>query len=179
MLNYKQCKNQYGSDYKIKKLIKTKKLFKVQDGIYSTEEYNSELGVISMKYPAAVFTMDSAFYFHALTDVIPDVNHLATKREATRIHAGNIRQYFIKDELFDIGKISMNYQGDEIQIYNLERMLIELIRNKARLPFDYYKEIIGNYRNRVSDMDFGLVGEYAGHFKMGQKIMNTIQMEVL
>ena len=62
---------------------------------------------------------------------------------------------------------------------NQERMLIELIRNKSKIPFDYYKEIIGNYRNRVNEMDFGKVSEYAEHFKMNQTIMNTIQMEVL
>ena len=73
----------------------------------------------------------------------------------------------------------MDFQGDKIKIYNQERMLIELIRNKSKIAFDFYKEIIGNYRKRVNKIDFGKVSEYVEHFKMNQTIMNTIQMEVL
>ena len=34
----------------------------------------------------------------------------------------------------------------EIHMYNKERMLVELLRNKNKLPFDYYKEILENYK---------------------------------
>lgn len=34
----------------------------------------------------------------------------------------------------------------EVKIYDRERMLIELIRNRNSIGFDYYKEIIQNYR---------------------------------
>ena len=60
----------------------------------------------------------------------------------------------MKDDIFELGKTEMEFQGDKIKVYNQERMLIELIRNKSKIPFDYYKEIIGNYRNRVNEMDF-------------------------
>ncbi len=36
-----------------------------------------------------------------------------------------------------------------INIYDKERMLIELIRNKNQMAFDYYKEIISNYRKKL------------------------------
>lgn len=179
ILTYAQCRNQFGNDYRIQNLLKTDKLFKVQEGIYSTDNYFSMPEVISIKYPDAIFTMDSAFYAHGLTDEVPDLYYLATRREASRIKDERIRQNFMKDNIFELGKAEMEFQGDKIKVYNQERMLIELIRNKSKIPFDYYKEIIGNYRNRVNEMDFGKVREYAEHFKITQKIMNTIQMEVL
>lgn len=46
------------------------------------------------------------------------------------------------NHLFEIGKSQINYNNVQINIYNKERMLIELIRNKNTIPFDYYKEII-------------------------------------
>ncbi len=179
LLTYNQCRNQFGSDYRIQNLLKSEKLFKVQEGIYSTSNYSSIYEVISLKYPNAIFTMDSAFYAHGLTDEVPDLYCLATRRETTRIKDNRIKQSFMKDDIFELGKIEMEFQGDNIKVYNQERMLIELIRNKSKIPFDYYKEIIGNYRNRINEMDFGKVHEYAEHFKMNQTIMNTIQMEVL
>lgn len=179
LLTYAQCRNLFGTDYKIKNLLKSEQLFKVQEGIYSTSNYSSIYEIISLKYPDAIFTMDSAFYIHGLTDEIPDIYYLATRRESTRIKDERIRQSFLKDNIFELGKTEMDFQGDKIKIYNQERMLIELIRNKSKIAFDLYKEIIGNYRKRVNKIDFGKVSEYVEHFKMNQTIMNTIQMEVL
>lgn len=179
LLTYSQCRNQFGTDYRIQNLLKSEKLYKVQEGIYSTEKYSSPYEFISLKYPDAIFTMDSAFYAHGLTDEIPDICHLATRREATRIKDERIKQYFMKDNIFELGKTKIEFQGEKIKVFNQERMLIELIRNKSKIPLDYYKEIIGNYRNRINEMDFGKVSQYAEHFKMNQTIMNTIQLEVL
>ena len=57
--------------------MKSEKLFKVQEGIYSTDKDFSTQELISLKYPDAIFTMDSAFYYHNLTDVIPEKEYLA------------------------------------------------------------------------------------------------------
>ncbi len=179
ILTYEECKKEYGAYYRIKRRLREEKLYKICDGIYSTEKYNSELSVISAKYPNAVFTMDSAFYFHGLTDVIPDFYHLATKREASRIHEEKIKQYFLRDDLFDKGVVQKNYQGDNIRIYDVERMLVELMRNKSKLSLDYYKEIIESYRKMTAEIDFEKVASYANLFKMNQTIMNSIQLEVL
>ena len=88
-------------------------------------------------------------------------------------------QIFIRDDLFDIGIESMDSDGVIIKIYNLERMLIELIRLRSKYPMDYYKEIIGNYRNRIFNMDFARLEEYASKFSNGGSIMDIIQLEVL
>ena len=34
-----------------------------------------------------------------------------------------------------------------------ERMLVELIRYKSKLPYDYYKEIVLNYRRILPTLD--------------------------
>lgn len=166
LLTYSQCRNQFGTDYKIKNLLKSEKLFKVHKGIYSTSNYSSMYEFISLKCPDAIFTMDSAFYVYGLTDEIPDIYHLATRREVIRIKDERIKQYFIKDSIFELGKTEIVFQGEKIKVYNQERMLIELIRNKSEIPLDYYKEIIGKYRNRVYEMDFGKISKYIEYFKM-------------
>ena len=53
------------------------------------------------------------------------------------------------------------------------------MRFKAKIPMDYYKEIIQNYRRLSFDLDFGIVEDYAALFKSGTNLMNMIQMEVL
>ena len=80
LYTYNDCIKEYGSDYQLKKALLDQKLYKVEKGIYSSEKYASELAVVSLKYPNSVFTDESAYYYHDLTDVIPDHYFLATRR---------------------------------------------------------------------------------------------------
>ena len=55
ILTYKDCIKKYGSDYMIKKELEQGKLFQKSKGVYSEEENCSELEIITVKYPRAVF----------------------------------------------------------------------------------------------------------------------------
>ncbi|KIR01231.1 hypothetical protein P261_00045 [Lachnospiraceae bacterium TWA4] len=57
-------------------------------------------------------------------------------------------------------------------------MLIEAVRYKKKLPFDYYKEIIEYYRNHKMDLDIEKLQEYIDFFSKCDKIEEIIQMEV-
>ena len=75
--------------------------------------------------------------------------------------------------------MELQHNNSNIRIYDRERMLIELMRFRSKMPMDYYKEIIQNYRKLSYELDFGLVEDYAALFKNGTTLMNMIQMEVL
>ncbi len=179
LLTYQECLDRYGSDYQLKKEIGNGNIFMKEKGIYSTLRNASEIDVIMLKYPKTVCTGKSAFYYHSLTDVVPDHYYLATRRTDTRIKDSRIRQSFLKDDIFDAGITEIQFNNSDIRIYDKERMLIELMRFKSKIPMDYYKEIINNYRKLSFDLDFGLVEDYAAMFKSGTKFLNMIQMEVL
>ena len=64
ILTYQQCIEKYGSDYNIKKKIKNDKLYQLEKGIYSDKQFCSMLDIITVKYPQAVFSGRSAYYYH-------------------------------------------------------------------------------------------------------------------
>lgn len=179
VLTYKECIERFGSDYMIKKEISEGNLFQKGKGLYSDSELCSELEIVVVKYPRAVFTGESAYYYHGFTDVIPDFYCLATRRGDTRIKDKLIKQIFVNDNLYDFGKRTMEYQNTDISIYSKERLLVDLVRFKAKFPFDYYKEVICNYRRIVDDLDFFSIEDYAGMLRRGKKIMDAIQLEVM
>lgn len=179
LLTYKECLDRYGSDYQLKKEITKGNLFMKEKGVYSTARNVSEIAVIMRKYPKTVCTGKSAFFYHSLTDVIPDHYYLATRRTDTRIKDPRVVQSFLKDDLYEAGIMDLQYNNSNIRIYDKERMLIELMRFRSKMPLDYYKEIIQNYRKLSFELDFGMVEDYAALFKNGAKLMNMIQMEVL
>jgi hypothetical protein len=56
---------------------------------------------------------------------------------------------------------------------------VELLRHKSKLPFDYYKEVLLNYREIIDDLDIRLIQDYAYEVPKSAKIMETLQLEVL
>ena len=85
LYTYSECLKKFGSKYNISKMVSEGKVFKQEKGLYSDESYIPALQIISLNYPRAVFTMNSAFYYHNLTDVIPEKYYLMTGRGATHI----------------------------------------------------------------------------------------------
>ena len=175
---HKELEKLYGSDYQIKKAMAKGKLIKIDRGLYSQEQPVHPLEVIGKKYPDAIFTMGSAFYFHGLTDVIPDKMYLSVKRNSTKISNHDIVQIFVLEKYHGIGRSQISFEGVTINIYDQERMLIELVRNKKGMPFDYYKEIINSYRRKIIELNVRSLEDYSSEFDLEEYIFRTIQEEV-
>ena len=176
---YKKCLKEFGSKYNINKMVAEGSLFKHEKGIYSDERYVPDLAIISLKYPDTVITMNSAFYYHNLTDTIPDKFFLATSRGKSKISDKRVVQVFENSDNLMLGAEESEYNSVSILMYNRERMLVELLRNKNKLPFDYYKEIIENYRNTIHDMDIRLIQDYIDVMPKKNMILNALELEVL
>ncbi len=175
---YDECMREFHTDYQIKKAISEKKLYRLEPGIYSTEAQVSMLAIIIAKYPTAIITMESAFYYQDLTDDIPDKYCIATEKHAYPLKDHRIKQYYYKEDILPIGVTTMKRNGIEFRIYDKERMLIELLRNKNHLPYDFYKEVLGNYRNMVNKLDIQKIQEYAESFPKHKKILEMLEVEV-
>lgn len=178
ILLYKELVEQHKSDYEIKKLIEDGKIFKIEKGVYSDSQNINYLEVLNKKYPNAIFTMDSAFYYHNLTDVIPEKECLALRRNSTKINDERIKVTYYQDKFFEIGRSTLQVNGVNIQIYDKERMLIELIRNRKTIGFDYYKEIIGNYREIKDTLNTKKIAEYISKFAIEDYLYDVIMKEV-
>ena len=178
LYTYKDCIQRWSSDYQIKKQIAAGNLYQIEKGLYADDPDVSTLAILSAKYPKAIFTMDSAFYYHGLTDVIPDEYHIATDKHSIYLSDKRIRQYYIPSEILNVGVTTMTRRDATIKIYDRERMLVELLRYKNKLPFDYYKEILGNYRNLIYELDIERVQEYAATFPKHKTISEALDTEV-
>ncbi len=174
-----ECLNQYGSDYFIKQKLKAGELYRVGNGVFSEKKYVPEITVLAIRYPKAIVTMLSAFYHYGLTDAIPEKTDLATDRDASKITDPRVRQYFMPKDFFVAGVTNAEEQGYTFRIYDRERMLIELLRYKNKLPFDLYKEVLLNYRKMMRQLDIQKMQDYALAAPKSNMILNALQMEVL
>lgn len=69
------------------------------------------MAILSKKYPSAVISGHSAYYYYNLTDIIPRETVVCTNRNATRIHNDKIKQIRMQDELYKLGITTMEYEG--------------------------------------------------------------------
>jgi len=171
--------NNYNNDNKIKQALNNKLLFKLESGLYSEKEKVSDLEIIAKLYENAIFTSDSAYFYHGLTDNIPKSYFLATKKSARKIKDARVEQTFGVDDYFLIGESYIYYNNIKLRIYDKERMLIELVRNKNKIAYDMYKEIINNYRNMIDKINYLKLQNYLEEFKYGDNILKVIKEEVL
>lgn len=179
LFSYAQIKEKYSSQYQIDKVLKDGKLFQIEKGIYSDKKHENELSVISFKYPNAVLTLNSAFYFYNLTDTIPEKYYLATERGASKISDSRVIQKFENSDTVQLGAVETLENGGKIHIYNKERLLLELLRNKSKLPFDYYKEVLNSFRKIIDTLNMQDIQDYAYELPKSRMIMEILQLEVL
>ena len=178
-MTYNECLKKYKNDYQIRRALDSGVIIKLEPGIYSDKDFEFETSIISKKYPHAVFTMRSAFYYLGLTDTIPDRYHLVTDKDSSKITDERVVQYFDNYQSLELGMINYEVDGGIIRMYGNERMLLELFRNKKRLPYDYYKEILRNFRKRIEKMDITYIQDMALELPKSDIILDAFETEVL
>lgn len=179
IFTYNEAVKEYGNPYRLSRAVAEKSVYRLEEGIYSTNPYEPELSAIMKKYPKAILAGEYAFYHHGLTNLVPEKYDLATTAKASRLKDNRIRQIYMKEDIFPLGMEVLEMGGGTIRIYDKERMLIELLRNKNGMPYDLYKEILLNYREIVDDLEIWRIQEYAAVFPKSRMISRALDEEVL
>jgi hypothetical protein len=76
------------------------------------------------------------------------------------------------------GQVIVDIDGEKANMYDRERLLVELIRKRKQIPFDYYKEIISNYRKISDDLDMYKIEEYLSLYKNDVNLSDVLIREV-
>lgn len=179
---YKELEEKLGNYSKVKKAVNDGLYIKVSHGIYTDESPSlSELESIFKRYPNAILTLESAFSYYDMSDYVPNKYVVASAQNAHRINNKKVNQLFISEELLNIGKIKIKTKCGIINIYDKERLLIELFRLKNKLSYPYFKEVVNSYRELFKDglIDNNKLASYCSKFKNGENLKRRIQEVVL
>ena len=177
MYTFVDLQNKGLSSYQIKKLVSEGKLYKIENGLYSIKKNNSLLEVVTTLYPNDIITLNSAFFYYGLIKKEPSIIYIASVQKARKIKRGNIKQIFMSDHLLHIGEVKMKYKNISFNTYSLERLLIELVRNKTSIDSNIYDEVINSYKKITKLLNKSKLEEYISYFK-DSKIKYRILKEV-
>lgn len=83
------------------------------------------------KYPNAILTLNSAFYYYGLTDTIPDHYYIATPKSNRKIEDVRVKQIYENSNAFEMGKTTIEYddEGASLLINSNQQMLSEKLRS--------------------------------------------------
>ena len=153
---------------------------KIGHGIYlSPEAWEDSAFVLHKRCPQAVFSHDEALFYHNLTDREPLEQTITVYSgyNTQKLKESGIRVYTVKKELLAVGRMEyLNSFGHKIPIYDLERTICDLIRNRSSFEFQDFQTAIKSYAQR-SDKNLNRLMAYAPLFRI-EKILRQY-MEVL
>lgn len=161
----------------IKQLEETGYLRKVSKGIYVKENKEvNEFFILGQKYKKGIFSHNTALYFYDLTDRTPIKLDMTFPSYIT-VHDNSIKIHYIKEENHLLGLKEMKLQdGTSIQIYDMERTICDIIRDRNKIDPQIFNDAIKGYIKK-KNKNLVLLYEYAEKFKIENILRNY--MEVL
>lgn len=153
---------------------------KISHGVYlAPEAWEDESFVLHQRCPQAIFSHDEALYYHGLTDREPMQQTITiySGYNTKSLKKSGIKVFTIKKNLLSVGQIKYkNCFGHHIPIYDLERTICDLIRNRSSFEIQDFQAALKNYAARP-DKNLNKLMSYAPLFRV-EKILRRY-MEVL
>lgn len=161
----------------LKVLIEEEFIVKVSRGIYVTPDRDvSEFYIMGEQYKNAIFSHNTALYFYNLTDRTPFMLDM-TFPSNVRPSNDMLCPHYINKERLELGAVTKDLgDGTSIRIYNMERTICDIIRDRNKIDSQILNTAINEYMKR-NDKNLNLLYEYAKEFKI-LKILK-MYMEVL
>jgi predicted transcriptional regulator of viral defense system len=136
-------------------------------GVYaSPEAWTDENYILSLRCPKAIFSHDEALYYHDLIDREPENRTVTvyTGYGTGRLVKDDICVYTVKKTLLEVGKTTvLTSLGHPIPMYNQERTICDLVRNRSRFEIQDYQTALKTYATR-KDKDLNRLMKYAKLF---------------
>ncbi|WP_294561759.1 type IV toxin-antitoxin system AbiEi family antitoxin domain-containing protein [uncultured Traorella sp.] len=151
-------------------------------GIYSfTDEWNDEFVLLQEKCKKGVFSYGTALYFHGLSDRFPEKISMTVPKNYNVFYLKekltNVEFHRIKPALWNLGIIEMTSpQGGNILVYDIERCICDIIRNKKDADPQIFIQSIKGYFS-LKNHNYSKIVEYAKQFHIEKEIY--IYIEVL
>ncbi|MBE5972994.1 type IV toxin-antitoxin system AbiEi family antitoxin domain-containing protein [Lacrimispora xylanisolvens] len=160
--------------------IKEKNLKQAAHGIYVSEDtWVDTMYLIHLRCSQAVFSHETALFFHDLTDREPSPYSVTVKRgySPSRLKEDGIYVYTIKPELHEVGITNARTPfGHMVPIYDMERTICDMVRSRNNLEIQSFLGALKQYTSR-KDKNLRRLMSYAQMLRV-EKIIRQY-MEIL
>lgn len=160
--------------------VRSRDLERAAHGIYiSKDSWVDAMYLLHLRFEQAVFSHETALFFHDLTDREPMEYTVTVKTgcNPTKMKAEGIQVFTIKSELHGVGITTAQTPfGHTVPVYDMERTVCDLLRSRSRIEIQTFQGALKAYARR-KDKNLRTLMQYAGMFRI-EKILRQY-LEVL
>lgn len=163
----------------IKDAIDAEILYKVRNGLYSTNNVIDDMFYIIQNGNNVIYSNETALYLHGVSDRTPRKYSLSVVQGSSSnllIKYNNIKKYYVSKKNFELGEVYiMSPYGNLIRSYDLERTIVDIIKNESRIDRQIYTQAIRYYMSS-NIRNIQKVLEYAKELKCLKKVQNILSL---
>lgn len=163
----------------LSRLIDEHIIERVSRGIYiKSNDIPDDMVVLQNKSKNAIYSHMTTLYLYGLSNRIPIKYDITVNQgyNGTLQRDNNVNLFYIKRDLLNLGLTTyMLDTGYEIKVYDLERTICDIIKNKNRLDQEVVNKAIRKYFYSNNKNVFKLY-EYAKKLKIYDKVRNTFEV---
>lgn len=157
-------------------------LERVRHGYYSIADANetSEEQLLATLIPQGIVCVESALFHYGYSDFAPRKWSIAVPRSMSRkrldVDSLPLRAYYVSAELYELGKITDDFDGVTLTVYDRERTICDCFKYRSRLDNEIFNKALNTYANDKKK-NLKNLSEYAKKLRVYKKV--TELMEVL
>lgn len=116
---------------------------------YSENTTHRFIEVFDFKHFSRHFTFDRAGKNELNKELKSYEWHLAVERDSSRsrfdIKYPKVKPYYIIEKYMSIGKTKINYEGQDINIFDKDRTICDVVRNESKIDREIVNQAIKSY----------------------------------
>lgn len=157
-------------------------LDRVRHGYYQLVENDtpSEEQLLATLIPKGIVCVESALFHYGYSDFAPRKWSIAVPRSMSRtkldVDALALQPYYVKPELYELGKTTDNFDGVILSVYDRERTICDCFKYRSRLDNEIFNKALNAYAND-GQKNLKNLSVYAQKLRVHKKV--TELMEVL
>ena len=141
----------------LRKYVENGTLEQVRKGLYVlADDLADEFALLQMQSTKAIFSYGTALYLWGLSDRTPHRLDITIPQgtNISRLKRDNptLRCHYVQPEIYDMGITEIKSpQGAVVRLYDKERCICDLIRDKDKVDIQRYTQAIKDYFNTKAD----------------------------
>lgn len=161
------------------RLVRKGVIERVARGLYiDSNSIEDSYFILQYKCPKAIFSHETALYFHDLSDRTP-IELMVTvpsKYNSRLLKNPEYRFSYIKEELYELGKIKIKTPyGNEVYCYDIERTICDIIRDKNKIEKYQFSDALKRYAS-LKVKDISKLYKYAEKFNIKAEVKQYIEV---
>lgn len=163
----------------IQALINRGIIEKIRYGYYQwvDSENMSEAAVITLLFPDAIMSMDTALFYYRYSDRTPLAWHLTVSKDSGKsrfkIDYPFTKPYYVEPSILDLGVTGGEIDGNPVRIYDKERTICDCLRYSGKMDKEVFNKAILGY---IADSERNIprLSKYAKKLRVMQKVKTII-----